>query len=268
MVDVTAVDGLAVVSPRRWTVWAAYAVLLCVLPSALWRIALVAGVFDYKPPPSASMAEAIYVPSLSVVSVALALLTLGLVQSWGEVLPRWIPLLGGRRIPTLAAVIPALAGMGTAAGSRHHRLLPAPHQDPRMIKRSGYRGRPADLVPPGRVAPRVGRDRAALAHPGGGEQHDWLGTQAADDEREHLGPGAALACVGRSQQPVDRGLLEFPAPRHADDRSFPVETAGLPTRGVHTRRYRRCDARAPDPAVQNTQPLRPAYLRTSRKECA
>lgn len=36
-----------------------------------------------------------------------ALLTLGLVRPWGEVFPRWLPGLAGRRIPPLVAVIPA-----------------------------------------------------------------------------------------------------------------------------------------------------------------
>ncbi|MEU4403072.1 hypothetical protein AB0F88_01030 [Streptosporangium sp. NPDC023963] len=35
------------------------------------------------------------------------LLTLGLVQRWGEIFPRWIPGLRGRRVPPLLAVIPA-----------------------------------------------------------------------------------------------------------------------------------------------------------------
>ncbi|MEU8325752.1 hypothetical protein AB0C33_45940 [Nonomuraea sp. NPDC048881] len=34
-------------------------------------------------------------------------LTLGLVQRWGEVFPRWIPGLRGRRVPPLLAVVPA-----------------------------------------------------------------------------------------------------------------------------------------------------------------
>lgn len=37
-----------------------------------------------------------------------AVLTLGLIQRWGEVFPRWIPGLSGRRVPPLLAVIPAM----------------------------------------------------------------------------------------------------------------------------------------------------------------
>ncbi len=38
-------------------------------------------------------------PGLSVISMAAALLIVGLASPWGEILPRWIPLLGGRRVP-------------------------------------------------------------------------------------------------------------------------------------------------------------------------
>jgi hypothetical protein len=92
----------------RWAVRTAHIVPLCVLPSGLWRIALVAGVAGYhgrlKP------WEGPYILSLTVVSEALALLTFGLVRPWGEVVPGRIPFLGGRRIPVMAAVIPAALG--------------------------------------------------------------------------------------------------------------------------------------------------------------
>ncbi|MFC5747800.1 hypothetical protein [Actinomadura rugatobispora] len=112
-------------SPPKRIVWAAYAVPLCVLPSALWRLALVAGLFDEDEvhPIGGSLAEQIYVPSLSVVSMVLALLTLGLVQPWGEALPRWIPLLGGRRVPPMAAVVPAVAGSICIFGLYAYLLL-------------------------------------------------------------------------------------------------------------------------------------------------
>ncbi|GAA0271258.1 hypothetical protein GCM10010302_06030 [Streptomyces polychromogenes] len=48
-----------------------------------------------------------YVVGLSVLTEAPALLTTGLVSEWGEVVPRWVPLIGGRRVAPLVAVIPA-----------------------------------------------------------------------------------------------------------------------------------------------------------------
>ncbi|MDT0302558.1 hypothetical protein [Streptomonospora wellingtoniae] len=38
-----------------------------------------------------------------------AVLTLGLIQRWGEVFPRWMPGLAGRRVPVALAVLPACA---------------------------------------------------------------------------------------------------------------------------------------------------------------
>ncbi|WP_190023888.1 hypothetical protein [Streptomyces hiroshimensis] len=100
----------------RWAVLAAHAVPLVTLPSGLWRIALVAGLPVAEYEGHLGLGEALYVLSLTVVSESLALLTLGLVRSWGEVVPRWIPLLGGRRVRPLAAVVPALLGATALAG--------------------------------------------------------------------------------------------------------------------------------------------------------
>lgn len=98
----------------RWAVRAAQLTTLIVLPTGLWRIAMVLGF------PSGYTAEG-FVPfdtpgaklwmlALSVASELLALLTLGLVRPWGEVAPRWIPVIGGRRVRPLAAVVPAAVG--------------------------------------------------------------------------------------------------------------------------------------------------------------
>jgi hypothetical protein len=89
---------------------------LGLLPSTLWRFALGAGIpvgfsgqlaRDFAAP---GWMITPYVIGLSLVAEAVGLLTLGLVQPWGEVLPRWLPILGGRKIPVLAAVIPAILG--------------------------------------------------------------------------------------------------------------------------------------------------------------
>ncbi|MFF1507118.1 hypothetical protein [Streptomyces sp. NPDC058326] len=97
----------------RWAVLAAHAVPLVTLPSGLWRLALVAGlpVTQDAGLGPLGVGESVYVVSLSVVSELLALLTLGLVRSWGEVFPRWMPFLGGRRVNPAAATGAALAGV-------------------------------------------------------------------------------------------------------------------------------------------------------------
>ncbi|MBB4943934.1 hypothetical protein FHR32_008335 [Streptosporangium album] len=107
---------LMIPPPPRWAVRAAHAVPLVVLPSSLWRVALVAGIpTGIAQPVIIGAGEKVYILSLSVVSELAAFMTLGLVRPWGEVVPRWIPLLGGRRVRPLAAVIPACIGAGLVA---------------------------------------------------------------------------------------------------------------------------------------------------------
>ncbi|MFG3157017.1 hypothetical protein ACGF7W_33805 [Streptomyces sp. NPDC048219] len=98
-----------------WARRAAAAVLWTSMPSALWRFAVVLGVplgladseYDAMLIPGWGY---LIVPLLSVFQEALAFLTLGLVRPWGEVWPRWVPRLRGRRIPVLAAAVPAALG--------------------------------------------------------------------------------------------------------------------------------------------------------------
>ncbi|NED03421.1 hypothetical protein G3I55_17335 [Streptomyces sp. SID6648] len=81
----------------------AYAVPLTVLPSSLWRIP---SAFD----DGIGFGERLYVPCLSIASELLAFTAIGLVARWGEVFPRWVPYLGGRKVPRRAAVVPAAVG--------------------------------------------------------------------------------------------------------------------------------------------------------------
>ena len=61
---------------------------------------------------------------LATIAVVGAVLTLGLVQGWGEVFPRWIPFLGGRRVPIWFVVVPAslVSVLVTTAGLMFVRL--------------------------------------------------------------------------------------------------------------------------------------------------
>ncbi|MEV6599643.1 hypothetical protein AB0M36_22715 [Actinoplanes sp. NPDC051346] len=103
--------------PPRWAVVAAYAVPAGVLPSAVWRCTLLLdGTVDLD-------AEGWYLLILSVGSLGLALLTLGLVHPWGERVPRWVPFLGGRAIPAPAVAVPAMAGALLLIGLCLYALL-------------------------------------------------------------------------------------------------------------------------------------------------
>jgi hypothetical protein len=100
----------------RWLVWVTFASIMAPLPSALWRLGLAAGLsMGFSGQRLAGLGVpgwgSLYVVGLSVVSMALALLALGLVRPWGEVVPGWIPLLGGGRVPPPLAVI--LAGLAS-----------------------------------------------------------------------------------------------------------------------------------------------------------
>lgn len=94
---------------------AAHVVPLTVLPAGIWRIVLGFGVpLGFSP----AALEADGMPGWGTVSVifltvlteALALLTLGLVRPWGEVVAAWVPGLAGRRIPPAAVVLSASVG--------------------------------------------------------------------------------------------------------------------------------------------------------------
>jgi hypothetical protein len=52
----------------------------------------------------------VHVLWISVLLVGLAVLTLGLVQRWGEVVPEWVPALGGKGVPRRPAIIAASSG--------------------------------------------------------------------------------------------------------------------------------------------------------------
>jgi hypothetical protein len=103
--------------PPRWAVRTAHLIPLLVLPSGLWRIGLalgfsmgirVAGGVDAAGPVRGW--DTAYVLGLTAVTEGVALLGLGLVRPWGELVPRWIPLVGGRRVPPVTTTVVAASG--------------------------------------------------------------------------------------------------------------------------------------------------------------
>ncbi|TJZ57202.1 hypothetical protein FCH28_07105 [Streptomyces piniterrae] len=94
-------DPVSGVSRRMQLI--ACAVPFTVLPAGIWRLP---AAFDE----GIGLGERAYVVFLSILSEVLAFTAIGLIARWGEVFPRWIPFLRGRRVPTMAAVIPAATG--------------------------------------------------------------------------------------------------------------------------------------------------------------
>jgi hypothetical protein len=99
----------------RWALVVAHVIPLLTLPSGLWRVGIAMGhsmgtLDDNGQPFHVEGWAAVYILGISVVAEAVALTAFGLVRAWGEVVPRWIPLVGGRRVPPLAAVVPAAIG--------------------------------------------------------------------------------------------------------------------------------------------------------------
>lgn len=97
----------------RWALRLAKALPFVVLPHCLWRLPFAfdfeMGLIDPNRPPFVWWATP-YVFGLSLLTETIALLTLGLVSGWGEVFPSWVPFLRGRRVPPLAAFLPAVLG--------------------------------------------------------------------------------------------------------------------------------------------------------------
>jgi hypothetical protein len=100
----------------RWIDRIAHVVPLLGVPSALWRFAMGFGIPVGFHGSMARLYEGpgwvtVYVTVLNALMEGAAFLTIGLVRPWGEVMPGWVPYIGGRRIPTWAAVVPAAIGV-------------------------------------------------------------------------------------------------------------------------------------------------------------
>lgn len=100
----------------RWAYRLAHAIPFLALPSGLWRLGLVfgssMGLLDTNGQAAAlgGAGGKVYVIFLTIFSELVALTALGLVSRWGEVAPRWIPFIGGRRVHPYAAIVPAVLG--------------------------------------------------------------------------------------------------------------------------------------------------------------
>lgn len=110
-------------STLRWGRWATYTAAALALPYPVVRIGWALGI-----PLGVDRLVGVFTVPERVGLVLLfgglpvggAVLTLGLLQRWSEVFPRWIPYLRGRRVPIWFAVVPAMwaAVVLVQAGSR------------------------------------------------------------------------------------------------------------------------------------------------------
>jgi hypothetical protein len=122
---------------RRWGGWATLVAVLAPLPYAATRLAWVAGIplgisesLLREVRSTGTIGAAL---GLGSVAVAGAVLTSGLARPWGEVFPRWLPILRGRRVPPALAVAPAslvsvlvfAAGLGVTRSALQEGALSA-----------------------------------------------------------------------------------------------------------------------------------------------
>lgn len=97
----------------RWAERFAHLIPLMALPVSLWRLPIAFGftMGTGLPPMDMPLWMSIsYVGGLSVISELFALACFSLVRRWGEVVPEWIPVFGGRRVPPYLAIVPATIG--------------------------------------------------------------------------------------------------------------------------------------------------------------
>lgn len=98
---------------QRWAAVAGWLSLLLPIPSVLWRLAMLAGVdtgFAEADFYRSSTETVAYVAALDVVEMGAAILVFGLIRPWGEVVPRWVPGVGGRIIPRYVPTALGAAG--------------------------------------------------------------------------------------------------------------------------------------------------------------
>lgn len=93
---------------QRWALIAGWGSLLLPVPSVLWRLLMLIGVdvgFGRSAEFRTSAAAIVYVLGLEALTGLVAVLGFGLIRRWGEVVPSWVPRLGGRRIPPLVPIV-------------------------------------------------------------------------------------------------------------------------------------------------------------------
>ena len=101
--------------PGRWARVACWTAFISALLPVAWRIGMLCGAdlgFSQADFFRSNASATAYVLGLEAIQVLAGTLCLGLIYPWGERVPRWLPLLGGREIPRLLPL--AIGGTGHA----------------------------------------------------------------------------------------------------------------------------------------------------------
>lgn len=113
----------------RWGRWAVYVAVVIPILYAMtrwaWALGIPLGISEEFLREGQEIGLWWAGASLATIAVGGAVLTLGLVQRWGEVFPRWIPFLASRRVPIWLAVVPAslVSVLVTTAGLMFVRMM-------------------------------------------------------------------------------------------------------------------------------------------------
>ncbi|MGW1340410.1 hypothetical protein ACWCOV_05105 [Kribbella sp. NPDC002412] len=93
---------------RRWGFWATIVAVLCPMPYALLRMTwLLPNPIGFDADElNAEPGLKLFGLGLGLIALTSGIVTLGLIRPWGEVWPRWIPIVAGRPVPLQAAVVP------------------------------------------------------------------------------------------------------------------------------------------------------------------
>jgi hypothetical protein len=112
----------------RWGRWATFlAVAIPVMYAATrwaWALGIPLGISEEFLRQGQEVGLWLIGAALATLAVGGALLTLGLTQRWGEVFPSWLPVIGGRSVPPMLAVVPSMlvAVVVTSAGLMFWRV--------------------------------------------------------------------------------------------------------------------------------------------------
>jgi hypothetical protein len=100
-------------SARRWSRAVTIAAALCPVPYGVVRLTWLTpwplggnGIDEFVMSNSLDAAARIQGGLFALACTVGVVLTLGLISRWGEVFPRWVPVLSGRAVPVMLAVVP------------------------------------------------------------------------------------------------------------------------------------------------------------------